>query len=144
MWRISYLFITIIFMSCSSKMEEKTVNMNEAEKDGFEIIILNNKNKIYTIRYGDIDKSYSSKIQYLIPKMMINNLSKEIENSKSNLNYFIHTDVKIINKDKQEICLEYHYSKSTYIYCYQATTNSVIPKYSKYHDFSRNEKVYYE
>jgi len=57
--------------------------------------------------------------------------------------FFVEADIKIVNDLEQDICIEYHYTKSTYTYCYLATKNGIIHKYSAYKDFSRNEKINY-
>ena len=128
-------------IACSNKPTQKIVSKDEAKKDGFEVVIFK-ENKFITIRYNEIqekDKLYN----YLIPVDKIKKLSKHIESDNNLTRCFVKTKVRQLSDSKQNICVEFHYSKCTYGYCYEATDKSIVPLNSSYRDFLENTLTLY-
>ena len=135
------LIVLLIFTACSNKPTQKVVPIDEAKKDGFEVIIFKEDN-FKIINYSEIQKNTS--YNYLIPLDRIKTLSKNIEKENNLTRYFITTEVTQLSNTKQNICIKFHYSKSTYGYCYEATSKSITPLNSSYHDFSENKLTIYK
>ena len=130
----------ILLIACSNKPTQKIIYKDEAKQDGFEVVIFKD-NKFKTIRYSEIqkDKSYN----YLIPLDKIKKLSKHIESDNNLTRYFVKTKVHQLSDSKQNICVEFHYSKCTYGYGYEATDKSIVPLNSSYRDFLENTLTLY-
>jgi len=95
------------------------------------------------IEYSKIQKE-NKILNFLIPFNKIKKLSKSIEQDNNITHCFVSTKVTQLSDKKQNICISFHYSKSTYGYCYDATDKSVIPRNSSYHDFSKNKITIYK
>ena len=135
------LALSFIFIACSDKPIENVVSINEAKKDGFEVIVVKGT-KFKTISYGKIQKDKLH--NYLIPLDKIKKLSKDIESDNKLTRCFVKTKVRQLSDSKQNICVEFHYSKSTYGYCYEVTAKSIRPLNSSYRDFSENKMTIYK
>ena len=136
MSKVILAIVTTLFITCSSNPVEKIVPISEAKKDGFEVIILQD-NKFKMIRYNEIQKE-SNLSSYLIPLNKIKTLSKNIEKDNNITQCFVTSKIDILSNKSQHICIEFHYSKSTYEYCYKVTEKKIIPKNSTYFDVSEN------
>ena len=124
-------------------MNERIVGIEYAKQDGFEFIALD-KGKPISKRYQDYDEQNKQGFTYRIPYDRIEQIEKLLEESESSSDFFVKLHIENIDKSKQKICLEYHYSKSTYKYCYEVNGSRIIPKYSEYHGLSKDEKVKYK
>jgi hypothetical protein len=141
---VKYIFIWFLLIGCTeeTKMNEKTVNTEYAKKDGFEIIAFE-KDKPKSIRYQEYDKK-DKQMTYLVPDNKLESIESILRKNQNSSDFFVKLYTENINKEQQEICLEYHYSKSTYKYCYTVIGNKVVPKYSEYHDLFKNKKINYK
>lgn len=140
-----YIFILFLLVGCTEemKMDEKTVNIEYAKQDGFEIIAFRGDNPS-SMKYKEYSESDKQMLTYLVPHTKIESIEKILRDNEKSSNFFVKLYIKNMNKTKQKVCLEYHYSKSTYVYCYEVIENKVIPKYSEYHDLFKNKKVIYK
>jgi len=136
------LLVPLIFVACSNKPTQKMVSIDEAKKDGFEIVIFK-ENKFTIMKYSKIQKE-NKILNFLIPSNKINKLSKSIKQDNNITHCFVSTKVTQLSDKKQNICIEFHYSKSTYGYCYEATHKKIIPRNSSYHNFSENILTIYK
>jgi len=123
-------------------MNEKIVNIEYAKKDGFEIVAFQN-NKPIPIKFKEYDRKHKN-LTYLISTNQVSYIENFLKEKEDLSDLFVKLDIKNINDGRQEICVGYHYSKSTYKYCYDVVEkNKIIPKYSEYHDLVKNEKTIY-
>lgn len=145
---VKYIFILLLSLAgCMEKTEvnEKSVSTEYAKQDGFEIIAFSKKVPI-SLQYKEYDENNKT-LSYLIPKGGIESIKKALQNLKNSdntSNFFIDLQVNNINKTKQDICVGYHYSKSTYRYCYSVSKNIVTPKYLEYHSLFKDKKINYK
>ena len=77
----------------------------------------------------------------------LKNLNKIIENANKeaiNGSYPL-VQINLTKENSSEtIDLAFHYSKSTFHYCYKTENKRVIPLWSSYKDLNKNEKTIYK
>lgn len=140
---VKYIFIISLFIGCTGekKMNEKTVNIDYAKKDGFEMVAFKKGNPI-SLKYRTYIKN-NPQLTYLVEKEKIKSIEKTLSENENTSSVFVKLSVKNIDRNNQNICLSYHYSKSTYTYCYSVLDTNVIPTYSEYQDLYKHEKINY-
>ena len=92
------------------------------------------------MRIGQISRLNIGKEQL---KKVINELM-QYEKNKSSSYPIVSIDIKEEKSGRQSIDLSYHYSKSTYHFCYEIIGLNYKPKWSSFKTFGRNDKTYYE
>lgn len=144
MWKVVFLICLIFLEGCSDRTNIVKSKIKAAENDGFEVIAIFNNTNVKSVRYKNIRKISDSDVSFLLPIDRLDMLSKSIKNTNKHKKIFVELDVKAVSEKKQDICLEYHYTKSTYVYCYVVSGQSITPKYSEYRDMTRTDKTIYE
>ena len=151
---LKILFITIfsVCFACSKSVESHKPVVY-AYEDGFELIDSkkdeSNREYFCSVKLNEADslRNINQITRYLISKNELRQIKKDLEKQQSinGRSYPIITiEIKEESSDVQNIDLSFHYSKSTYHYCYEVNGLNYKPKWSSFRTFGRNEKTYYE
>ena len=148
---ISTLLFIFIFICGCGRPNETTSPIESAYNDGFEVIVIQNGNvaeaKNFKLAEAEVLISRNSTHTLIIPTESLKNLQKIIEKTnKESLNSsypFVQINLTKENSS-QTIDLSFHYSKSTFHYCYKTENKKIIPLWSSYRDLNKNKKTIYK
>lgn len=148
---ISTLILIFIFICGCGRPTETTSPIESAYDDGFEVIVIQNGNvaeaKNFKLAEAETLISRNSTHTLIIPTESLKNLNKIIENANKEARNGSYPFVQInLTKDNssETIDLSFHYSKSTFHYCYKTENRKIIPFWSSYRDLNKNMKTIYK
>jgi len=149
---INYLGVIICVIaiaSCSVKEELAVVSSQEVYNDGFEVLLIDNDTMdSFHLKDAEETVKKTSSATFLLPQDTIGTLEKKLEiqvkDTPESRYPFVSIDLEVIENKKQIIDVSFHYSKSTYHYCYEALPKEIKPLWSSYSDLARNKKTIYK
>lgn len=144
------IFIFVSIFGCGKRIE--TISpAKTAYTDGFEVVVIKN---------GEVDKADSFKLSeaealiasdskhiLAIPVEKIESIQKAIEKANKSNPKSSYPFVNIqITKEKgfETVILSFHYSKSTFTYCYKVEKQKIVPLWSSFRDLKKNKKTIYK
>jgi len=144
------LCVFLFLIGCNKRLETRNVPATEAHQDGFEVVVLENGDcsKAQSLRLGEAEKSLADHPEntFLIPSDKIDSVKEALDyalaQGKNRSEPF--TVINVSQKNAVQIIdLSFHYSKSTYHYCYEAHGKTVTPLWSSYQDLASYKKTIY-
>ena len=139
------IFFLVILLGGCFEEKQKTVSIEQAYKDGFEVIVVDN-NDIASLHLEKAEQQIkqSQSAVFFIPSDKIGYIRSKLEKKVNSSGDFYVTVKTKMSGDKQVVNVSFHYSSSTYSYCYEVVDNkSVKPLWSGFRDLVKSKKTVY-
>ena len=127
----------------------KTLPVKSAYNDGFEVIVIKSSNistaNSYKLSEAEQLVFNNPSNTFNIPISKIKEIQKAIETKNKQSKTSNYPFVRISLNDSGDIIdLSFHYSKSTFHYCYKISKNKIIPLWSSFSDLAKSTKTIYK
>jgi hypothetical protein len=138
----------------AAKLTEQRAPVETAHQDGFEIVMvgvgtrgMDGASSMHLAEADSLmstDTTWGLRLDAGHVASVARALELKARNSDATAAYpFVSLDIKEGTADRQTIDLSYHYSKSTYHYCYEVHGRTYRPLWSSFRTFGANRRTVY-